>query len=422
MWALFYYEAGKRYEDMKKLTKMKKTAPWSPWRFIVWFGVVSLFADFVYEGARSVTGPYLATLGASAALVGLITGIGEAFALAGRLGTGPLADKTKAYWPLAIGGYALTVISVPLLGAASFLWLAAVLVIAERAGKAIRSPAKDIMLSQAASSVGRGKGFAIHEALDQIGAFIGPLVVAGVLALTSSYSLAFALLAAPGIVVLYILFWLKKKVPDPTIYEARESTLETSDTKKFAIQWRRLPNVFWWYLAFTMLTTAGYATFGVISFHLAKEHLFTAPVIPLIYAVAMGVDAIAALIAGFFYDKIGRRSLLVVPFLTAIIPLTAFTISPAWAFIGVLTWGAVMGIHESTMRAAIADLIPTHIRGTAYGVFAAGFGLATFVGGVLSGILYGISLTTLIIVVALLQVVAFCTLVYSLKAGRSSAV
>ena len=395
---------------------------WSPMKFIVWFGVVSLFADFVYEGARSVTGPFLASLGASAALVGLITGIGEAMALAGRLGTGPLADKTKAYWPLAIGGYALTVISVPLLGAVSFLWLAAVLVIAERAGKAIRSPAKDVMLSHAASSMGRGKGFAIHEALDQVGAFIGPLMVAGVLALTSSYSWAFALLAAPGAVVLYILFWLKRKVPNPTLYELTSPSAEEAGTKELKpMTWRRLPNAFWWYFAFTLLTTAGFATFGVISFHIAKAHLFSAPLIPIIYAVAMGVDAVAALIAGYFYDKIGRKSLIVVPFLTALIPLTAFTNSSLLVFVGVAIWGGVMGIHESTMRAAIADLIPSYIRGTAYGIFAVGFGVATLIGGVLSGVLYENSLSSLILVVILLQIVALVILVVGLVKKRELA-
>src|SRR5438105_2478892 len=181
----------------------------SPWRFVLAFGVISLLADMVYEGARSVTGPFLASLGANAGLVGLITGLGEAFAFAGRLGSGPLADRTRAYWPLTIAGYGLTVAAVPLLGFSTVLWLAAVLVIAERAGKAIRSPAKDVLLSHAAGAIGRGRGFAVHEALDQIGALIGPLAVAAILWWSGGdYRPAFWVLALPGVAVLALLLRL----------------------------------------------------------------------------------------------------------------------------------------------------------------------------------------------------------------------
>ncbi|BCI87408.1 hypothetical protein NIIDMKKI_26140 [Mycobacterium kansasii] len=153
----------------------------SAWRFVAVFGVVSLLADFVYEGARSITGPLLASLGATGLVVGVVTGIGEAAALALRLVSGPLADRTRRFWAWTVAGYALTLITVPLLGVAGALWVACSLVIAERVGKAVRSPAKDTLLSHAASVTGRGRGFAVHEALDQVGAVIGPLTVAGCL-------------------------------------------------------------------------------------------------------------------------------------------------------------------------------------------------------------------------------------------------
>jgi MFS family permease len=198
----------------------------SPWRFVVAFGTVSLLADVVYEGARSVSGPFLASLGAGATLVGLISGIGEAFALAGRLVTGPLTDRTRAYWPLTLAGYAVTVAAVPLLGFATALWLAAALIIAERAGKAIRSPAKDVLLSHAASAVGRGRGFGVHEAMDQVGALAGPLAVAGILVLSEGdYRPAFLALAVPGVAVMVVLVRLRGRVPDPARYEtARHRT------------------------------------------------------------------------------------------------------------------------------------------------------------------------------------------------------
>ena len=112
----------------------------SAMRFVVAFGVVSLLADFVYEGARSIVGPFLATFGESAGLVGFITGAGEAVALVSRLWTGKLSDRTGRHWGLSILGYVITVVSVPLLATTWALWPAAVLVVAERFGKAVRRP------------------------------------------------------------------------------------------------------------------------------------------------------------------------------------------------------------------------------------------------------------------------------------------
>ncbi|MFL6126018.1 MFS transporter, partial [Actinophytocola sp.] len=320
------------------------------------------------------------------------------FAFAGRLGTGALADRTRAYWPLTLAGYALTVAAVPLLGFATALWLAAGLVIAERAGKAVRSPAKDVLLSHAAGAVGRGRGFAVHEALDQIGALLGPLAVAGTLVLSGGdYRPAFWMLALPGVAVLVLLVRLRTRAPDPGRYEAAPTTSGERVP---------LPRAFWGYLAFTVLTTLGYATFGVLSFHLADQRLVPTAVIPVIYAAAMIVDAAAAVATGWLYDHVGRRSLLAVPILSAAIPPLAFQHDVGLAVTGILLWGVVLGIQESTMRAAVADLVPTHRRGTAYGIFAAGFGAATLVGSTLVGALYTHSLTATIAVVAAVQAAA----------------
>ncbi len=376
----------------------------SAWRFIVWFGMVSLFADFVYEGARAVTGPFMAHLGASAVLVGVITGLGEALALAGRLVTGPLVDKTRAYWPLAILGYLLTILSVPLLGIAASVLVASILVIGERAGKAIRSPGKDVMLSHATAGMGRGKGFAVHEALDQVGAVVGPLTVALILALThNDYHWAFSVLAFPGIIALVILIKLRAQVPDPSVYDRKTSKTFTLDAGSI---WS-FPKEFWTYLGFTFLATAGYATFGVLSYHLVKQHVVATPIVPIIYAATMGAAAVMSLLSGWLYDRVGRRSLALVPVLTALVPLLAFKLSPWLAVAGILIWGLVMGIQESTMRAAVADIIPAQRRGTAYGVFALGFGIASLIGGATIGYLYDRSIHELISVVLVIEAAAF---------------
>ncbi|MGW2646956.1 MFS transporter [Streptomyces sp. NPDC001393] len=375
-----------------------------PWRFVVWFGTVSLLADFVYEGARSITGPLLASLGASALVVGVVTGAGEAAALGLRLVSGPLADRTRRFWGLAIAGYALTVLSVPLLGVAGVLWVACALVIAERVGKAVRSPAKDTLLSHATAATGRGRGFAVHEAMDQIGALVGPLLVAGVLALTGNdYGPALGVLAVPGIAVLLLLFWLRARVPDPEAYE-REVTAAASTTPDGRDG--RLPREFWTYAAFTAATTTGFATFGVLSYHLVQRHLLSAAWVPVLYAAAMAVDAVAALATGWLYDRVGPRVLIALPVLTAGVVALAFTDTVAVAALGSLVWGAAMGIQESTLRATVADLVPSGRRATAYGLFAGVVGAASLAGGALTGGLYGYSIPVLITVVVAIQALA----------------
>ncbi|MBO4260723.1 MFS transporter [Streptomyces griseorubiginosus] len=389
-----------------------------PWRFVLWFGTVSLLADFVYEGARSVTGPLLASLGASALVVGVVTGAGEAAALGLRLVSGPLADRTRRFWGLAIAGYALTVVSVPLLGVVGTLWAACVLVIAERVGKAVRSPAKDALLSHATASTGRGRGFAVHEAMDQVGALVGPLVVAGVLALTGGdYAPALGVLALPGVAVLVLLVWLRSRVPNPRSYEEEHAPHEhephehesaTPGSAPAALS--RLPRAFWRYAAFTATTTAGFTTFGVLSYHLVERHLLAAAWVPVLYAAAMAVDALAALATGWLYDRHGARVLVVLPVLAAVVPALAFTRTVGLAVAGSLVWGAAMGIQESTLRATVADLVPPGRRATAYGVFAGVVGAASLAGGALTGALYGTSIPALIAVVAGVQALALVLL------------
>jgi MFS family permease len=386
----------------------------SPWRFIVAFGVVAMLADAVYEGARSVAGPFLATLGASASVVGAVTGAGEAAALGLRLISGPLVDRLGRPWRWTVAGYGLTVVSVPLLALTGPLWTASALLVAERTGKAVRSPAKDTLLAGAGTGLGRGRAFAVHEALDQIGAFAGPLAVAAAVAVTGAYRTGFAVLALPGVAVLGTLWWLARRVPDPARYEsvavpARHTHTPTSG---------RLSSAFWGYAAFTTLTMLAYPTFGLLGFHLSARGLVPAAVVPLIYAVAMAADALAALATGPLYDRYGRRVLFVLPVLAAAVPALSFSRSLPAVLAGAVVWGAALGVQESTMRAAVADLVPAPRRGTAYGVFGAVYGLAWFAGGFLLGLGYDRALTATVLAVVGLQLVALATLVLTLRSAR----
>jgi MFS family permease len=375
----------------------------SPMRFVVAFGAVSLLADFVYEGSRSIVGPFLATLGASAGLVGFITGAGEAVALVSRLWTGRVSDRSGRHWSLSILGYAITVVSVPLLATTWALWPAAILIVAERFGKAVRTPARDTMLAQASGDLGRGRAFALHEALDQTGALLGPLVVAAAVAL-SGFRLAFAVLAVPGVAALVALARLRRAVPVPAEYEPSDVPAEAHDTRA------SLPARFWWYAGFTALNMAGYATFAVLAYHLQVGDVVSEATIPVIYAAAMGMAAIAALGSGWLYDRVGLRGLVVIPVLTAAVPFLSFSTQPALVWIGAAVWGAAVGVHESTMRAAVADLVPVARRGAGYGTFTAIYGLAWLVGSTAIGVLYGHSIesaTVFIVVVQFLALVAF---------------
>lgn len=382
----------------------------SPWRFVFGFGAISLCADVVYEGARSVTGPLLASLGATAAVVGLVTGVGEAAALALRLVSGPLTDRTRSFWAWTVAGYAISVLSVPLLGFTGLLWVACGLVIAERVGKAVRSPAKDSLLSFATASAGRGKGFAVHEALDQIGALLGPLLVAGVLAISDTdYRMAFGVLAIPAVATLGLLAWLRARVPQPELYELpappAKPVVRQTDTAR-----QPFPPAFWRYSAFTALTMCGFATFGVISFHMATRAGVGTATVAVIYAAAMAMDAVTALGIGWAYDRIGARVLVVLPILGAAIPVLAFGNALPWIITGALLWGAAVGIQESTMRAVVADLVGPERRATAYGMYAALIGVAAALGGTITGVLYEVSIPALIGVVVAVQAAALLLL------------
>jgi MFS family permease len=381
----------------------------SAWRFVATFGTVSLLADFVYEGARSITGPLLASLGATGLVVGVVTGIGEASALALRLVSGPLTDRTRRFWTWTIAGYSLTVITVPLLGIAGTLWVACALVIAERVGKAVRSPAKDTMLSHATSVTGRGRGFAVHEALDQVGAVLGPLTVAGILALTGNdYAPALGVLAVPGVATLALLAWLRIRVPHPEAYE--ESGDTDPATPRATARRGRLPAKFWLYCGFTALTMSGFATFGLLSFHMVTHGLLSAAAVPVVYAGAMAAGALAALASGWSYDKLGAKTIAALPVLSAMVVVFAFSGNVVLVVVGALLWGAAVGIQESTLRAVVADLVPSPRRASAYGVFAAGLGAATAGGGALIGWLYDVSTGALVGVVVAIQAVALATM------------
>jgi len=381
-------------------------------QLIILFGLVSLFGDMVYEGARSVNGPFLELLAANAATVGIIAGIGEFLGYALRLLSGYLSDKTKAYWLLTFVGY-LLLASVPLLCLAGIWQFAAFFIVIERLGKAIRNPARDTILSQASAQIGTGFAFGLHEAMDQIGAVIGPLFFTAIFyflgtrtAGIAAYQKGYALLWIPYVLVMVCLVVAYRRVPDPAALDtsARNNALPDS-----------LSRVFWLYVVFTFAATAGFVNFILVAFHFKNKNVMSDALIPFLYAVAMGVDAVAALAIGKYYDSLkkkmkthtaGLNALIIIPFCTALLPVFIFQGHPLLIVLGVCLWGVIMGIHETIMRSAIADLTSLRKRGTGYGIFNTAYGLAVLAGSVLMGFLYGRSLNLLIAAVFIFEAIA----------------
>lgn len=388
----------------------------APLQFILAFGLVSGLGDVVYEGARSITGPLLASFGASAGLVGFITGAGEAVALVLRLPFGMLSDRTGKPWPITIAGYGITMLAVPLLAVVGALWPAAVLVVLERFGKAVRTPARDTMLAQASVDMGRGRAFALHEAMDQTGALIGPLVVAGTIAIFGGLRWGFAVLAVPAVAAMVVLVRVRLAVPRPDHYEHGPAGAPAPSAESLSTP---LPRQFWLYAGFAAVNMVGFATWGVLAFHLDERHVVATATIPVMYALAMGLAVVGALASGWVYDRVGLRGLAIVPILTAIVPFLSFSLEPVLAWLGAACWGLGLGVHESTMRAAVADLVPAARRGTGYGIFTAIYGLSWLVGGTLIGVSYAHSPGTVQAVVVATQAVAL--LAFSpLALGRRS--
>ena len=352
-------------------------------RFIVTLGTISLLADVTYEGARSINGPFLGTLGASAAVVGIVSGAGELIGYVLRLAGGVAADKTRRYWTLTVIGYVINLLVVPFMALAHHWGVAAALIIAERAGKGLRTPARDVMLSQASKIVGRGWGFGLHEFMDQTGAFLGPLLVAFVVAQTQHYNRAYALLGIPAGLAILALLRAIKLYPDPSRFDEPITP---------AMHSAGLPRPFWIYTIAGGLIAAGFVDLPLIAFHFQKTKLVAPALIPALYAIAMGIEGLSALAAGKLFDRLGTPVLVAgVLVAAASNPLVFF--GSLWAAVaGMALWGAGMGALQSTMRARIADLVPAERRGAAYGIFNTAYGVLWFAGSSAVGILYGWSL------------------------------
>ena len=373
-------------------------------RFVVAVGIVSLFADMTYESARSINGPYLEVLGASATTVGWAAGLGELLGYGLRFISGYFTDRTGRYWTITLIGYLFNLLCVPLMALAGHWQIAVLLIVGERVGKAIRVPPRDAMLSYGTKEMGRGWGYGLHEALDQTGATVGPILMSAALMYRhNSYVTAYGWLVVPALLSLSVLLVARWMYPHP-------ENLEVANSK--AVATKGFPRIFWLYIMVGVLIAAGYADYSLMAFHFKKTALVRDEWIPLLYAIAMCSEGMSALILGKVYDKIGVGVMLFTTLVSLAFAPLVFGFPPyfasgfSMALIGVIVWGIGMGAQESLLKAAVADSIPADRRGRAFGVFNTAFGVAWFGGSVLMGRLYDASLSGLVSFSVLLQLAA----------------
>ncbi len=389
-----------------------------PWHFVIFFGLVSLFADMVYEGARSIIGPYLATLGASAAVVGAVAGIGEFIGYGLRVASGYLVQRRGRYWTWTITGYGLTVLSVPLIGATTAILPALLLYGTERLGKAVRSPAKDTLLSHASTQTGRGSAFGVHQAMDQAGAVAGPLLLAAVLwQQAGNYRLAFGILIFPGLIVMALLFWLRHRVPDPAAYEVGAAAARPAGSPDEAgTSPAGLQLLVWQYIGSVALLSLGIASFPLLAYHAQTQGLLTPAQVPVLFAIAMLVDGLAGLVMGRLYDVMDQRG----PWVLLLVPVAgglsaiAFTGNATLVWAGVAIWGAVNGVLDSTVKAVVTQLVQPAGRSIAFGWLAFARGLGLLLSGVVLGVAYDQSITLVVWLILGINAVAAAVLAWVL--------
>ena len=366
-------------------------------RFVLVIGIVNLFADLTYEGARSITGPFLGSLGASAATIGVVVGLGELLGYSLRSVSGFLADKTHKYWLVAFVGYAVQMLAVPALALAGNWQLAAVLIIAERTGRAIRRPTVQTMLSFAGKEIGQGWVFGLNEALDQGGATVGPLIVALVLYLRGGYRNGFAVLLLSALLCLGTLVVARILYPRPEKLE--QKTAHLLGTKGF-------PKVYWLYVGAGAFIAAGFADFALIAFHFQKATVVSPNVVPVFYSVAMASGALGSLVLGRLLDRIGLPILILAFFLSALSAPVVFLGSAAFALVGMMFWGIGNGAQSSLVKAVLSEVISAAKRSTAFGLYDTCFGVAWFLGSATLGFLYDRSIVGLTVTSVVLQLCA----------------
>jgi len=374
---------------------MKSTQVAAATRFVGLIGFVNLFADLTYEGGRGIVGAFLQHLGASGAIVGLVAGGGELAGYAIRSASGIIADRTGKYWIDAWIGYAINMLCVPALALAGSWPVAAGLVIGERLGRGIRKPVVSAGLARAGEAIGQGRAFALNEALDQIGATVGPLIVAYAIARTGSFSVGFGILIVPALITLALLV--------PASLAGRRIMPENPQASGPALRDRA---AFTRYAIGGALVAAGYVDFALIAFRFQRDHIVSTAAISLWFAAAMAVGAIAAPLLGWIFDRRGASVMAGALVVTSAATALAFLGHGALAELGAALWGVGNAVQDSLLLTLVATVITSRRGATTFGLYDIIFGVAWFIGSAIAGVLLDRSLSALVDFSVVLQLIS----------------
>ncbi len=357
-------------------------------RFVLIMGLVNLFSDFTYEGAGSLNGQFLGTLGASALVISMIAGVGEFFGYILRSLSGYIADKTQKYWLITFIGYAINLFSVPALAFVGVgQWkIAAGLMIAERIGRGIRKPTVEAMLSYTTSQFGKGWVYAINTALDETGAMLGPLAMSFVLFYQVNYRFCYSLLFISSILAIATLSIAKISYPAPADFEDFKN--QTASAEQFG-------QSYWLYMLAGVCFAAGLMSFELVTFHLAKTKQIAEAAIPAYLAFSTACGIVASLFLGRYYDRFGTPVLLIAVVLSALFAPLLFLGNFVFIIISMIFWGIGYATQDTLLKAVVAGMLPKDRRSFAFGLFYTGYGVGWFIGSILAGFLYERSLLLL---------------------------
>jgi MFS family permease len=375
--------------------------------FVLTMGIVNLFADITYEGGASINGPFMASLGAGAALVSITAGVGEFLGYALRSVSGYFADRTGKYWAITFIGYAINLFAVPAMALVGSWPLAATLILAERIGRALRKPTVEAMLSYTTGELGRGWVYAVNTALDEIGATIGPLFVALVLLFKGNYQTGYALLLISALLAIGSLAVARINFPLPARLERGRTAAAAGFTRSY-----------WLYMLAGALFAAGLMSFELISYHLSTTKTVSDHWIPVLLAISTAFGVLASLVLGKLYDRVGLPIVLVAVVLAALFSPLVFFGGSYVVLLGMLLWGVGYATQDTLLKAIVAGVLPEGRRNLAFGLYYTGYGVGWLIGSVATGLLYDRSRIALIAFAMLVQLLSLPFFIMAQRQGH----
>ena len=344
-------------------------------------GVVSFFTDFSTEMIYPLLPKFLTdTLGASVQFLGLVEGIAESTASTLKLFSGWLADRLGVRKPIALLGYTLSSVSKPLIALAAAPWHILVVRFADRTGKGIRTSPRDALIADSTEKSQRGRAFGWQRTVDHAGAITGPLVATGLLAwATGNYRFVFGLSAVPALLCILVMAVFVREV-------APRTTERTAPPK---LTLRPFARRFKAYLAIVLLFTLSNSSDAFILLR-AGSLKVADPLIPMIWVLLHVLKMMTSLPAGILSDRLGRRQVIAAGWIVYALVYLGFAVASApwhaWALFAL--YGLYFGCTEGVEKAFVADLVPEHLRGTAYGMFNFTIGIGALPASLIMGILW----------------------------------